>query len=68
MTTLLSLLSSCVFQTRGWGNPPRDLPAVHPASVLSGNVHHRNAEICLHAGILTAPHERFDTNIFAPKQ
>lgn len=54
--------SCCVtFQTRGRRDPPGDLQALHPAAVLSGDVHHGDAQICLLAGIPAAPQERLNT-------
>lgn len=53
--------ASCyvIFQARGRGDPPWDLQALHPAAVLSGDVHHWDAQICLLAGLPAAPQERW---------
>lgn len=54
--------SCCMtFQARGRRDPPGDLQALHPAAVLSGDVHYGDAQIGLLAGIPAAPQERLNT-------
>lgn len=43
---------------RRW-DPPRDLSTLHPAPVLLGNVHHRDAQVHLSAGVSSVSPERY---------
>lgn len=46
-------------QAGGRRDPSWDLPALHPAAVLPGDVHHRDAEVHVPAGGATAPQEKY---------
>lgn len=53
------ILLSLMLQSRGRGDPSRDLSALHPAAVLPGDVHNGDAQVDVPAGGAAATQKKY---------